>query len=818
MTDAGVAYVQLVPSMRGFSSSVTKGLGRELTAPLAKAGEEAGEKTAEGVASGMNRRGGRLSGAVSKIGNVIKTGLAAVGIAAGLLLVAGLGQAFENQDATAKLVAQLGGSEWAQDMGKVAGNLYKQGFGESTADTGEALRQVISAQLIPEDSTNAEWEALTAQFLTFSDVMDKDMQGSIRAVSNILRTGLAPDAETALDILTRGIQQTGDPADDLLDTFTEYSVQFQALGLDASDAMGLLMQGAQGGARDLDTTADALKELSIRGKDFSSTSREAFGQLGLDADAMFAAFAAGGPQARAATDEVITALANLEDQNQRNVISTALFGTKSEDLQAALTNLDLSSAAAGLGNVEGATDQLGSAYDTAATRITIFKRKALDKLVTFLGGTVIPAVEGLAAVIGPVLSGAIDSLGPVLGQVSAFWNSLTTGFTEDEGTPVERFALTIRDAFQSAQPAVEAFSSAFSTFATFVSQNKELVGGALTAIAIVITAILLPALWSLAAPIIAAAAPFLLLVAAAAALGAGLVWLYNNVDGFRTFVDEALPQVAAIFSDAFELIKTIVSGAVTVVTALWSWFGDDIIAVALIAWELIKGIVSGGLDVIQGIIRTVTAILKGDWAGAWDGIKQILSGALTIIVSILKAALGLLLVLVKLAWRGIKNLFMLGFNAVKNRLRSDLDTMVGFFRALPGRIRSAFSTLASAITSPFRSAFNGIRSLWNRTAGGFSFSIPSWVPGVGGKGWSMPRMHTGGIFNSGRGEGPALLQDGEGVFTREQMAAIGAGVTAPAGAAKIVLAADGETQFLRWIRSMVRTEGGGDVDIAFGGI
>jgi len=40
----------------------------------------------------------------------------------------------------------------------------------------------------------------------------------------------------------------------------------------------------------------------------------------------------------------------------------------------------------------------------------------------------------------------------------------------------------------------------------------------------------------------------------------------------------------------------------------------------------------------------------------------------------------------------------------------------------------------------YKSIFNGIASLWNNTVGKLSFKVPSWVPGLGGKGFSVPNI------------------------------------------------------------------------------
>jgi hypothetical protein len=86
---------------------------------------------------------------------------------------------------------------------------------------------------------------------------------------------------------------------------------------------------------------------------------------------------------------------------------------------------------------------------------------------------------------------------------------------------------------------------------------------------------------------------------------------------------------------------------------------------------------------------------------------------------------------------------------------------------IPHQLRKAFSTVASILTAPFRSAFNAIARAWNNTVGRLSWTVPGWVPGVGGNSISAPRLptfHKGGIMPGAPGqEGLALLQAGERV-------------------------------------------------------
>lgn len=435
-----------------------------------KAGEDAGKGFADGIKAGSEKVGSAFENAGSTAGDLFSGGfdvssiadtitgafgglssklgpvLGGVGVAAGAALAVGVLNGFEVEASTDRLAAQLGGGEWAEDMGEIAGNLYGDAFGESIAETGAAVRQVVQRNLLPEDATNAAIEGLTEGFLTFTDVMEQDMDMATQAVSKMLKTGIADSGTEALDILTRGVQQGADMAGDLLETFQEYSTMFRDIGISAEDATGLMVQGLRAGARDADTVADALKEFAIRAQDGSDMSAEGFKAIGLSAKDMTAAVAAGGPKAREALDKVLDGLQNMKDPAERNAAAVALFGTKAEDLGDALFSLDLDTATLGLGNIEGSTDDLGSAYENAQTKIETFRRQGLQKLTEFVGNSVLPKLESLqkwakenptafkivAAVVGGALvlafaAWAVSAASAAVATIAATWPLLLIG-------------------------------------------------------------------------------------------------------------------------------------------------------------------------------------------------------------------------------------------------------------------------------------------------------------------------------------------------------------------------------------------------------
>jgi phage-related minor tail protein len=336
-----------------------------------------------------------INKAAEKSSAKLKMTLAGGGLAAGAALSAGLLAALDVGRATDKLAAQLGASgKYAASLGKIAGRLYANAYGESIGQVNEALKRVLQDGLLPEDATNAQIEGITAKVLDLSTAFDQELGGSTRAVSALMRNNLAGSASQALDIVTRGFQQGVDKSEDYVDTLNEYSPLFKRLGLDGAQATGLLSQGLKGGARDADTVADALKEFQIRSTDASTASADGYKLLGLNAKEMTAEIAKGGPAAEKGLGTVLKRLRETEDPVKRNAAAVALFGTKAEDLGEALFSLDPTSAEAALGKVTGAAKEMGDTLnDNAATRLEAFQRKAKTAIVDVLGGQAVPAVE-----------------------------------------------------------------------------------------------------------------------------------------------------------------------------------------------------------------------------------------------------------------------------------------------------------------------------------------------------------------------------------------------------------------------------------------
>lgn len=357
---------------------------------------------------------------------------AALGAGVGVAAMVGFNGALENEQAGANLAAQLGLNEkGAEIAGKNAGDLYASNFGSSVAAAGDAIAAVFQGGLVGIDDADADIQRITSKVITFSEVFSQDMGESVATVSALLSNKLVPDADTAMDQLTVSMQQVPEMLrGEMLSALTEYSPHLAQLGISSEQAMSALVEASKGGTIAIDKTGDALKELVIRVQDGSKLTSSALTDLGLDVGTIEQAFAKGGPAANEAMNQIVNALAKVDDPVKQTQLGVALLGTPFEDLgQNAMPTL--SALGEGLTDVAGAAqnmvDQVGG---TNAAKLETFRRsmemnvnavseKAIGWLVQLPGPvqTAAATFAGMAPALAP-LSPLLAAFGPGLLNVA----------------------------------------------------------------------------------------------------------------------------------------------------------------------------------------------------------------------------------------------------------------------------------------------------------------------------------------------------------------------------------------------------------------
>lgn len=198
--------------------------------------------------------------------------------------------------------------------------------------------------------------------------------------------------------------------------------------------------------------------------------------------------------------------------------------------------------------------------------------------------------------------------------------------------------------------------------------------------------------------------PISLIVLAIAAFVGGIILAYKNSETFRNIVTAAW------------------NGIKTAVSAVWNW--------------------------IKGTL--------------WPGIKAVFSGigstAMWLYRNGILAPFNLVKAYFQLWWAGVKVVFgwvTAGFSKIgewagkaKDMVVEKFTKVVDFLKGLPGKIGEFGKKIFSPILDGAKWVFNQIAKFWNNTIGKLSFKAPDWVPGIGGKGFSMPKLPmlaTGGV-------------------------------------------------------------------------
>lgn len=370
----------------------------------------------------------RMDGLIERVKGYGIAVVAALAVASTAVTAFGTAIGVEKSKVDALLGGQLGVSkEEAKRLGTVTGEIYARGFTDSLDEAANAVRATLQQRVIDPAASTAEIEQMATRTAALAKMMQDDVDRVAAAVSTMLRTGIADSATEAFDLLTLATQQGINKSQDLLDTMIEYSVQFQALGIDAPKALGMMAQALDAGARNADVAADAIKEFAIRSKDGTDKSRKAFQDLGFDANAMFRIFAMGGPAADKAMKEVIARIAKMEDPVRRGTVLTDLFGTKADDLQGALSAIDPTTAVAAFGSATAASDKFIKSQESAGSRAEEIWRDAKNTVADVFE----PALESVLDKLDewkadPEVKEWLDDLGADMKEIGERWLPVMT--------------------------------------------------------------------------------------------------------------------------------------------------------------------------------------------------------------------------------------------------------------------------------------------------------------------------------------------------------------------------------------------------------
>ena len=483
-----------------------------------------------------------------------------------------------------------------EDLKEVSKDVFANNYGESYEDVANAVANV-KKQL--GDLSNDELQAITESAFALNDVFEYDVAESTRAAKAMV-DNFGISGECAMELIATGAQNGLDYSGELIDSISEYSVQFAKVGLDADDMFQIFQQGAENGAWNLDKVGDAVKEFSIRAIDGSESTAEGFAAIGLDAQQMAWEFTQGGDTAKQAFQQTIACLTSMEDPIARDAAGVALFGTMWEDLGV--------EAVASLGDISGDAYATGDALNT-------IKEVKYDDISS--------AIEGLKRSVG---SFTIDAKAAFSGEIAGAIGTLVNALNSADGD-----ISVVFDGIVNA--AKQAFSAFGGLVGGWVENGKKIIEYLINGI-------------QKSMPAIQEKAVELLEFLVNGFLNGKQRMLEIGVPLVTEIVQGIAKKLPEIMSEGAEILQNIVTGiinavpqllplAVTIITSLVNGLTQAIVAILQFAPQILTTIISGIIGVLPTLIECAVQILNFLISAITANLPLILGAAIEILMALI---------------------------------------------------------------------------------------------------------------------------------------------------------------------------------------
>lgn len=804
MADAvelAVAYIQIVPSMRGAQGQIAKEMGVEGD----KGGKEAGSRFGSGFGKALKTVGKYAAGAVG----VVTTAFSASKIFGG-----GMARLMGIEEAQAKMRG-LGHDSGA--VSKIMDNALASVRGTSfgMADAATVAANAVAAGIEPGDRLERVLKTVSNSAAAAGSDLGSmgDIFNNVATTNRAYNGTLQQVARRGIPIYQKLAEQLGITADEVRAMASKGEIDFATFEAAMSSASGNVAAEIGG------TLRGSLDNMNA-----------ALGRIGANLlEQVFPRFA---PIIQGITARLGTA----EDAAKEWGIAIG------DGVDWAIEKWGSFS-----GQISGFADSARGILDSLVGNVRDFGTGFVDGF----GG-----VEGILTSVKdllPLVTGPFGLLGAAMREVFADGAGDATSFGETFGAairPLIDVAIDLAGILVSGLadalvqilplaaelgmtllPVIAQLAGALlPVFGVLLEALAPIIGNLVTAVAPLIAALaealvpLIQALVDLILPILIPVITVLAGVLTGALQGAlqGVTWM---VEGLTKVIDGLVGFVTAIFNGdwraAWDNLVQIVTGVIQFVGgAIWTWLNVTILGairgglVRLAStftggWNGIRTIFSTALGWIRGLVSNVWSAITGFFRGGITNARTAVSSGLTAVrntfSSVLNAARGI----VSSAWTAIRGFFTSGINgartaatngmtAIRNAISNGINAVLGFFRSLPSRIVSALGNVGSllsgagrslisgftkGITSAFNGALDAVRNGMKKIRNFFPFSPAKTGPFAGSgytdrSGTALMRDFGRAIAHEG-GKVQGVLDD----VMRDASATLNVGVTPPRAAA-----------------------------------
>ncbi|MDA1650419.1 phage tail tape measure protein [Bacillus cereus group sp. TH160LC] len=671
------------------------------------------EDRVQQTANGMHDKFQKAGESISHVGNKMKD--VGTNMTAGVSLpLAGIGAAAikvasDFDTSQRNIQSSLGLTEkGAENLGKIAKETWKDGFGQSIEEVDQSLVKVYqNMKEVPYD----ELEEATKSAMTLGKTFDSDINEVTRGAGQLMNQ-FGISSKEAFDLFAAGGQEGLNYSNEMFDNVAEYAPLFKQAGFSANEMFTIMANGTRDGSYNLDYINDLVKEFGIRVQDGSKGVSDAFAEMDPKTQKIWENFNNGKGTAADVFNAVLADLGKMDDKVKANQLGVAVFGTKWEDMGAEVV-LGLNDVNGALGDVDGAMGKMQKTQQEAfgvrwqkLVRTTMASLEPLGKAIIDIAEVALPpiikavelAAKAFSSIPKPIQIGIVAILGmvAVLGPLIAMMGFMTSGVGAFVGSL--RFLVPI-------------LTKVPLLFTGILKIGPQLIGmfGAIgKALALLgrsaMTLLMNP--WTIA----------ILAVV-------GLVYLiYKNWDSVVKYTKQAVKWIGDVCSKGWDAT---VKGAKAAWSGLTKFFSGF--------WEGTKKIFQSSVSFLGKILesawRGITAVAKfhiNTWKNiflfGWNAIKFIFNASVKFLQNAVKVGLefirnvisfytNLWKTIFRVGWNLIKTIFVSTLNFLKSFIRASLTFIQNVFSISMNFIKNVISTALAIIKNIFFTALNFIKNI-----------------------------------------------------------------------------------------------------------
>jgi hypothetical protein len=248
--------------------------------------------------------------------------------------------------------------------------------------------------------------------------------------------------------------------------------------------------------------------------------------------------------------------------------------------------------------------------------------------------------------------------------------------------------------------------------------------------------------------------------------------------GLGDRLTKGIAAFTVILKDAKKPIADTIRSIQELADKIGSYFGPILQQIGMLIVTAFKP----AFDSVKKAIDDVNQVFKD--AGINIDVAKVMMAALTGVIVLSFAPIAALIGLIAGLAIAIAKVIQFFAEATSWAIRFTREAWINIFNFSVAVVRKfeeirngivmVFAGIGNAIIGPFRGAFNFIVDAWNNTVGRLSFSVPKWVPGIGGNSIAAPRLShfaTGGIVPGMASQGDNTLiaaTPGEMVLNKSQ--------------------------------------------------